>query len=307
MALALQITTLGGELLPLIPKAHWLVWDLKCAIERESGVPTNKQKLISVTGNELLDKLPLGDYTSPDGDATLLTLIHIPKTAEEIAWQERWAAEEIARQERWAQLTPAFWQRAAKVAIDGREFTEERERAFSAGDDCPFHGRATHWSVVRPRHCCCSNFVGRSKSVEDEGPSNMKTSMEVLRAVSRKNCIEIADHGDDIELSFKAGQLGIGVEKFKSCRDALFAAIEKDPALILPHVNFSIAAAAVQKFPGMYGRLPEHLRACTSIFYDALRCDPELRAEFLQTAGKSEVNAWRWHVNSSERRCRRKR
>merc|ERR1712048_381817 len=103
-------------------------------------------------------------------------------------------------------------------------------------------------------------------------------------------------------------QSRMGVEKRKAYRDALFKAIEQDPALILPHVSLSIAADAVQKFPGMYSHLPEHLQACTSVFYDALQRDPELRAEFLQTAGKSEVNAWRWHVNnSSERRCRRKR
>merc|ERR1712232_1151593 len=74
-------------------------------------------------------------------------------------------------------------------------------------------------------------------------PPVLATSMEVLAAIRRMDIDDVYEEGDHFVLSD-------GVQTRRAFREAVFAAIEREPAIIVPHVGYGIAFAVVEKYPG---------------------------------------------------------
>jgi len=92
MAFQVNICTMGGESFSLRARDDWSVWDLKRAVEEETGVMTAKQRLISAEGEEL-DYGTLGKLCAATNGPVQIFLVKMPKNPAEEQWYERWSSE----------------------------------------------------------------------------------------------------------------------------------------------------------------------------------------------------------------------
>merc|ERR1711920_107659 len=93
---------------------------------------------------------------------------------------------------------------------------------------------------------------------------------------------------------------GNGKERYAE-EAAVLAAIDREPELMLEDATYSMIKVAASRVPGIFHSLdsiskapPFYSGGDQDIMDAALKIDKELRAEFLLTAGASEIREWRW-------------
>lgn len=125
----------------------------------------------------------------------------------------------------------------------------------------------------------------------------LATCSEVLAAVVRET-FTLRDDGNEVEICIynKNRPMRCSGDYKKAGRAAVLAAIEQEPDIMLAHADRSLALAAVRKHPSTYQHLPETLKMDRDILHVALDQDTGLRAEFLRTAGATEIRQWQWHA-----------
>lgn len=137
-------------------------------------------------------------------------------------------------------------------------------------------------------------------SLQKGPPPFLDCAKEVLIAMRRSSYKMHKVGHNEIELH--------GPNEFvqTASQSCVLAAIAQEPDVIMPHVDRTMALAVVQEQAGIYGYLPEIFRMDLDILHAALEHDPALRAQFLCTAGKSEISKWKWHLAGAKANQRRK-
>lgn len=144
------------------------------------------------------------------------------------------------------------------------------------------------------------NTPGLQSDPQKGPPPILDCGKEVLSAMRRSSYKMHKVGGNDVELR---GPDGFVQKAGQTC---VLAAIAQEPDAIMPHVDRPMALAVVQEQAGTYVYLPESLKMDSDILFAALERDPALRAQFLCTAGKSEISQWKWHLAEAKVKQRRK-
>jgi len=124
----------------------------------------------------------------------------------------------------------------------------------------------------------------------------LETPKEVIAAVTRKSYMLHVVDGGVVNL------LCQGAPTRKAKCNTVLAAIKQDPAMMLRSIDSSLALAAVVECPGAYNYLSEDLKMDRQVLYTALAHDFALQQEFVNTASKTEIQQWRWHVDEQRRK-----
>jgi hypothetical protein len=303
MSFPVDIVTMSAEMVTIKARDDWSVWELKCAVEKSTGVSRALYKLLDVDGIELLTG-PLQDFRQSDTDPLLLYLVKLPKPQDEAEWFERWSGE-----------APAWFKQMGQEVAVGKDFRELMGAKPDTGFRCNF------FHVARGGREAASKFCHPTKVLRDEELALqkkpcpepiLKTGSEVLAVVKK-----VRLHLQDIEPATSKGNAILQWGKFERTAtiEGLSKAIIEDPCLILESLKFSenleyivdLVAAVVAKHPQIYEHLPECLMEQREVLYTAIQVDPALKEEFLQMAGRHEIRDWKeWQYPKAARdsRCK---
>mmetsp|Transcript_6371 Transcript_6371/g.11826 ORF Transcript_6371/g.11826 Transcript_6371/m.11826 type:complete len:420 (+) Transcript_6371:62-1321(+) len=125
----------------------------------------------------------------------------------------------------------------------------------------------------------------------------METPKEVLAVVRRQPYTLHMSKNGDVDL------LCHGASTRKANCNTVLAAIKQDPAMMLGSIeSYPLALLAVEQCPGAYNYLSEDFKMDRQVLYVALAHDFALRQEFVNTASKTEIQQWRWHVDEQQRK-----
>merc|ERR1712008_488668 len=131
--------------------------------------------------------------------------------------------------------------------------------------------------------------------------SFLDTPQEVLAAVRRKPYTLHMVDGGVVDLLCRDA---IKQDAIKAKCNTVLAAIKQDPAVMLRGTESSpaLALVAVEECPGAYNYLCEDLKMDRQVLYTALAHDVALQHDFVNTASKSEIQKWRWHIDKHRRK-----
>lgn len=252
----------------------WCVGDVKCFIERAIGIFKNKQRLLDAAGVHLRDDYMLGDVCSL-GEATVdLTLVKLPLTQTEMEWQRTWR-----------EMTPEWLQQCTEKVIDQQQFNEMRQAATDM-QQCPFHTGSRQGRAV----CSCMNQPNTRREPVEPAPPLTAAGLAALQSHLIEPRIRMTCN-DEVELLDTAAPLW----RRAMSMPTLLQAVEEWPALILPLVHdLILLLKLVKQLKGIFHYLPADFVMHRELFYEALDYDEELAKEFMQTAGKAEIHAWKW-------------
>jgi len=125
----------------------------------------------------------------------------------------------------------------------------------------------------------------------------MESPKEVLAVVRRQPYTLHMSKNGDVDL------LCHGASTRKANCNTVLAAIKQDPAMMLGSIeSYPLAFFAVEQCPGAYNYLSEDFKMDRQVLYVALAHDFALRQEFVNTASKTEIQQWRWHVDEQQRK-----
>lgn len=142
--------------------------------------------------------------------------------------------------------------------------------------------------------------LGKARgSVHQEG--NVIDSHKEVIAAMRKGPHQLVQIGREVELQYTSA------DRRRATLDAVLLAVEREPRLLLPYVDYDLALKVVQSLPGTFDHLPETLQKSPYILYSALEHDDKVRTEFLQSAGKREIREWQWHMQDEAKPLRKRR
>jgi len=179
---------------------------------------------------------------------------------------------ELKRLHRWAAAMPQWQQRACAEILDNVEVEFENEQAG-----------------IKRR---CPGKTGNAQIME--------SSIEVIAVVQDGPC-QLGLVGNVVEFQFEF------MEAKRATLDAVLAAVERAPALMLSSVDYEIALKVVQSLPNTYTHLPDQIRKSTYILDAALECDDRLRCDFMSSAGKGEIRQWQWRMQEEATPLRKRR
>lgn len=151
---------------------------------------------------------------------------------------------------------------------------------------------------------------GRRQGYEPEQATTLPTlttADEVIKFISRYRYFLGELEGGLVQLRTplpKASRMPYyipnGKERYAE-EAAVLAAIDREPELMLENATYSMITVAASRVPGIFHSLdsiskdsPFYSVGDQDILDAALKIDKELRAEFLLTAGASEIREWRW-------------
>jgi hypothetical protein len=279
------------------------VWELKCAVEKSTGVSSALCKFIDVDGIELVTG-PLQDFRKSDTDPLLLYLVKLPKPQDEAEWFQRWSHE-----------APLWFKRMGQEVAAGEDFRVLMSAKSPTKLRCDFFqvvrgGRETYSTFRRPTKVLRSEELALQKDSQPE--QILKTGSEVL-AVIKKVRLQL----QDIEAANSKGNAILKWGKFERTAtiEAVSRAIVEDPWLMLEtlksHENLAyivdLVVAVVAKHPQVYERLPDYLMEQREVLYTAMQADPALKEEFLRMADRHEIRDWKeWQYPKAARdsRCK---
>jgi len=302
MTRQLDVSTLGGQVFTVQAKEEWSVWELKCVIEKVSGVHGNKQKLINHEFDELLNERPLQDFC-PEGDEIVeLALITLGKSQEEAEWLELWA-----------KITPDWLQDGTEKVIGQDDFSKLRS-GNRVQEQCTLH--------PKPMRCSCrlvsTSLGGGVKVLRGSRVRGYRWGHEPIAEASVPTPL-LFERGKDVLAALKQAPYemrslspvelewndtkGMRLYKHKATLEAVLAAIGQDADTVMPQiVSETLAMSVMQHCPGCFSLLPESMQESRSVLFVAMEADPALEAEFRSTAGATEIREWEWHRGDSGRR-----
>jgi len=141
-------------------------------------------------------------------------------------------------------------------------------------------------------------FRGAGLQADTASECFLETPKEVLAAVTRKSYTLHMVDGGFVNL------LCQGAPTRKAKCNTVLAAIKQDLAMMLGSIDSSLVLVAVEECPGAYNYLSEDFKMDRQVLYTALAHDFALQQEFVNTASKTEIQQWRWHVDEQQRKRR---
>lgn len=286
MHLVVDITSLAGKLLQVRAQDDWSAEDLKRAVAKAWDAPPSKQRLLTGAGKELQDGKMLCEYCQAGAERLQLSLVIMAKTKEEMDWEEQWERE-----------TPEWLQRAAEDVITPAEFVRMKQDVTW---DAHHHSDATcryHWRPTRYCNCVFAKEDLQPR-LEAEAPIRRPLTCDEFLAAMQSNPCKLE--------RCPSGQWSIGQDMVT--REVVNHAIEREPALVLPHLeDLCWACDIVDRQPGVFKYLPMSVQQEQWVLHSALEADEDLRKEFLKTASKREVRDWTWSSGSRDLLGRRSR
>lgn len=286
MALQLQISTLGGQQWFQDVEAGCRVRDVKHEIEKVALTPWVRQKLVSIDGEELENERALIEYCSiVDGVAEVLaiTLVEVAKCELELQHLETWEKE-----------TPGWLKQATNEVLNPGDFRMKLAYASKRGlRDCPLH----------PKSMGCRCMVANTS----RGYSGVEPKSQTIPLISSRRLMSLLHDNPKFEMYSVGDHVSLTLDRTlgaaaKASLATALEAIVQAPFLVLPRADYVISKTAVGKYQGIYNYLQKDFRDDRDLLYVALEADPDLKAEFLATAGKQELNEWRWHLKQSSKR-----
>jgi hypothetical protein len=227
-----------------------------------------------------------------------LSLVKMPKSLQDLEWFEQWSSE-----------APHWLQRIAEVALDGRDLAafmdeaEDHTHAKCSGNKTSFlHWRGTGSASLPYPHPTKVLKAATVPSQTLQAKPIMTTGGEVLAAIrrTRLHLDSLNVRGRMVSLRWR-NSLSAHVER-EGTLEAVFAAIAAEPTVIFDPLWESsrmdideiveLAIAILAKHPGIYQQLPEYLHENRDVLFAAMAVDPNLKSDFLQTAGRNDVRQW---------------
>lgn len=305
MTFPVEIYTASGKCLTVNAKEDWSVWQLKCAIEKQTGTHPSLQKLVNDNCKVLLDgPLCENSLNSLLNDAPMkIYLVNMPKSQEDLEWFEKWNDE-----------APDWFKRLGEDVLDGYP----RIKAFCVAAAQTATSRAQPLSIdfIRSRggfpisnHTFPENHPTKTAAIRAEPGMKadadpvMKTSKDVLNVVKKCSLDLDSLDVDGQHVTMRWNKSHTSCIERKATLEAVAGAIVDEPSVMLDPLGrdasmdteeiVSLLAPILAKHSGLYERLPDYLTENRDILYAALKGDLALKAEFLKTADRNGIRTWK--------------